>query len=225
MAEFVTINFGGGGGGGGGGSDFLDCLLGCILGGGDIFTCLISCLTGGSANTAEEKELARGLLVSLKEGRLEPAQRELLAEALRAQAEGDNLVDAAWCEAYDGDENLLSTTILDIGPVTDGLVEADLGLLVKKRGRTTRLRHGQVTGVGAEVDVNYGNGKVARFVNQVVIRNVGSGDFSAGGDSGSAIVTQETNQLVALLFAGGGGDTIGNRFQDVWGAFPGLAVP
>ncbi|MEK7424998.1 MAG: fibronectin type III domain-containing protein, partial [Actinomycetota bacterium] len=47
----------------------------------------------------------------------------------------------------------------------------------------------------------------ARFVNQIAVT---PDAFSAGGDSGSLIVTQGGNQPVALLFAGGEGRTIGN---------------
>jgi hypothetical protein len=42
---------------------------------------------------------------------------------------------------------------------------------------------------------------VAQFRNQVGIRGAG-GPFSRGGDSGSVIVTVNTNQPTALLFAG-----------------------
>src|SRR5439155_470814 len=59
-----------------------------------------------------------------------------------------------------------------------------LGLNVQKYGRTTKLTHGQITGVNATVDVCYEVFfiiciKSARFVDQLVIE---PGSFSGGGD-------------------------------------------
>jgi PKD repeat protein len=52
----------------------------------------------------------------------------------------------------------------------------------------------------------------ARYVNQLAI---GGGTFSAGGDSGSLIVTQSGNNPVGLLFAGSSTRTLANRIQAV----------
>ncbi|MBM4183262.1 MAG: hypothetical protein FJ207_03445 [Gemmatimonadetes bacterium] len=89
-------------------------------------------------------------------------------------------------------------------------VEANLGLEVQKYGRTTGLTVGRVTGIHATIDVGYRNG-AARFEEQIVI----SGDgFSAGGDSGSLIVTKgillADRRPVGLLFAGARGSTLAN---------------
>ena len=95
----------------------------------------------------------------------------------------------------------------------DGMFDdrnALLGLPVQKYGRTTRLTHGQITGVNATVIVCYevsGSSctKPARFVDQIIIT---PGGFSGGGDSGSLIVTDDGNlNPVALLFAGSGTTT------------------
>ena len=100
---------------------------------------------------------------------------------------------------------------------------ATLDLPVKKYGRTTGLTTGTVTGVNATVMITYDIGQ-ARFVKQVIIQGSG-GPFSAGGDSGSLIVTQNGivpqngNQPVALLFAGSSSITIGNPIDLVLGAF------
>ena len=74
-----------------------------------------------------------------------------------------------------------------------------------------------MTGVNVTVIITYDNGQ-ARFVDQVIIQGTG-GSFSAGGDSGSLIVSQSGNFPVALLFAGSGSTTIGNRIDLVLGAF------
>src|SRR6267142_198630 len=90
----------------------------------------------------------------------------------------------------------------------DGMFDdrnALLGLNVQKYGRTTRLTHGQITGVNATVTVCYAvDGftctKTARYVDRLIIS---PGTFSGGGDSGSLIVTDDENlNPVALLFAG-----------------------
>src|SRR3989441_3444339 len=93
---------------------------------------------------------------------------------------------------------------------------------VQKYGRTTKLTHGQITGVNATVDVCYEVFfiiciKSARFVDQLVIE---PGSFSGGGDSGSLIVTDDQNKNpVGLLFAGSSTQTIANRIDLVLNNF------
>ena len=124
----------------------------------------------------------------------------------------DNHIDAA----------IASTTTAMVQNVTfsgykptSTLVEAILGLSVKKEGRTTGVTTGQVSEVNVTVNVCYAGSpictKLARFVNQFAV----SGSFSAGGDSGSLIVTSPANNPVGLLFAGSSNRTIGNRIQAV----------
>ena len=75
-----------------------------------------------------------------------------------------------------------------------------------------------VTAIGVTVNVSYGGGRVAKFVNQIAVR-AASGDFSQGGDSGSLIWTWDRRRApVGLLFAGGGGTTFANRIGDVLAA-------
>ncbi len=101
----------------------------------------------------------------------------------------------------------------------DGLFDdrnALLGLNVQKYGRTTRLTHGQITGINATVTICYAVSgftctKTARYVDQLIIS---PGGFSNGGDSGSLIVTDDPNlNPVALLFAGNANVTIANRID------------
>jgi hypothetical protein len=84
-----------------------------------------------------------------------------------------------------------------------------IGQAVQKYGRTTSLTRGTINGINATVNVSYGTGKNAIFTGQIVI---GSGKpFSKAGDSGSLIVTNDSNAYpVGLLFAGGTGTTIAN---------------
>lgn len=93
-----------------------------------------------------------------------------------------------------------------------------LGMTVGKSGRTTQLTSGRITGVGVTVNVNMGGGRIAQFRDQVSVQ-ASSGDFSAGGDSGSVIWTWDSNRTpVALLNAGGGGTTFANRMDRVLAA-------
>ena len=88
-------------------------------------------------------------------------------------------------------------------------------MLVGKSGRTTQLTTGRIIDINATIRVNYGGGRVALFQDQITIRGL-SGDFSAGGDSGSVIWTWNTSRNpVGLLFAGGGGLTFGNKMTRV----------
>lgn len=97
--------------------------------------------------------------------------------------------------------------------------EPELGLRVQKYGRTTGHTVGQVSGINATIDVNYRVGK-ARFEGQIVISGNG---FSAGGDSGSLIVTKglllADRRPVGLLFAGTGTTTIANPIDLVLDRF------
>ncbi len=108
---------------------------------------------------------------------------------------------------------------------SDGLFDDKstlLGLNVQKYGRTTRLTHGQITGINVTVDVCYEVliifcVKSARFVDQLLIE---PGSFSGGGDSGSLIVSDDANRNpVGLLFAGSSTQTIANRIDLVLNRF------
>lgn len=81
------------------------------------------------------------------------------------------------------------------------------GLSVKKCGRTTQFTRGRVSAIRATVRVRYGS-RIACFRDQVLIS---PGGFSAGGDSGSLIVSDTYNRPVGLLFAGSSRVTVANR--------------
>lgn len=84
-----------------------------------------------------------------------------------------------------------------------------LGWNVGKSGRTTQLRVGRIVALNWSGWINYGVGN-AWFAGQFVVQGY-SGDFSAGGDSGSSVWTWDSTRYpVGLLFAGGGGYTICN---------------
>jgi|SRR5712692_1076556 len=68
------------------------------------------------------------------------------------------------------------------------------------------------------VDVSYGSGKTARFVNQII---VSPGSFLAAGDSGSLMVEDVATapRAVGLLFAGSSSVAIANSIQPVLTVF------
>jgi hypothetical protein len=109
--------------------------------------------------------------------------------------------------------------ILGIGTLGGGLQTAVIGDPVQKTGRTTAHTFGTIVAVNVQVDVRYESG-TARFADQIRIRHARydceGTSFSAGGDSGSLIVSvPEENsatgaRAVGLLFAGSSSDTIAN---------------
>jgi hypothetical protein len=109
--------------------------------------------------------------------------------------------------------------IEDIGTISSSIRPAAVGLAVQKSGRTTGHTTGSITSISTTVSIRYpkscgsGGGTSRTFTNQVVVT---PGTFSAGGDSGSLILSNDANkQPVALLFAGSSSSTIGNPIGEV----------
>jgi Peptidase family S64 len=113
---------------------------------------------------------------------------------------GENFVDAAI--ARPTDSKLVSPEILEIGRVRNVACNVPKNTPVQKFGRTTGHTSGSISGVNGTVRVSYGDAGTALFRGVYVINSSPfSGSFSAGGDSGSLIVTNSNNP-VALLFGG-----------------------
>ena len=139
-----------------------------------------------------------------------------LAQFIRINFSGNNTVDAAIASTTD---KLVGNATFTggYGVPNSTTKAATIGMAVQKCGRTTGCTHGTVGSVGATIRVQYESG-VATFVNQVVITG-NRGAFSKAGDSGSLIVTDNTDaNPVALLFAGGQTTTIGNPIDAVLSA-------
>lgn len=139
---------------------------------------------------------------------------------------------AMLCPANTLDAAIALTTADDVGHETpeggygsprSRTTEAELGMSVQKYGRTTGQTLGQVSGLNATIDVGYRDGK-ARFERQIVISGRG---FSAGGDSGSLVVTKglllADRRPVGLLFAGTRTTTLANPIDLVLDRF-GVAI-
>lgn len=134
------------------------------------------------------------------------SRSRLRAKALQAD---ENLVDSAIARPVNDDD--VNPEILEIGTV-QGLSQGELGMAVQKSGRTTGLTTGVILQVDVTVDVQYDGGKIARFTDQLL-----AGAMSQGGDSGSAVLTED-KKLVGLLFAGSDTTTIINRIENVFSA-------
>ncbi len=139
-----------------------------------------------------------------------------LVKQVRLAPTQTNFIDCAVAGLVSGvdiSKNKLGTfgTLKGLGP--DFL---DEGTIVRKVGRTTGETTGKVTAFELDnVVVEYGIGNV-RFDNQIEIEGTGTNSFSAGGDSGSLIFTEQ-NLGVALLFAGsemGGSNNMGLTYAN-----------
>ena len=116
-----------------------------------------------------------------------------------------NRVDCA--VAMPLEDNDVLSDIMEIG-VPKGVANANVGMEVQKTGRTTGYTKGKVIDADMTVSVDYGD-FVAKFEHQIMFSAM-----SAGGDSGSAILTMD-KKVISLLFAGSEKVTIGNPINEV----------
>ena len=151
----------------------------------------------------------------------------VVADFSQAVPLGTQNVDAALAQLRTGQMDP-GGKILDIGVPCATPGTPRVGLPVAKSGRTTGCQTGTIGSINTNVSVQYqkrcGSGRkfVIPYSNQVVINST---TFSAGGDSGSLIVsgscsptgseTNGDNAPIALLFAGSSTSTVGNPIQDV----------
>src|SRR5215204_643462 len=141
----------------------------------------------------------------------------LVADFTAAAPLGSN-VDAAVAQLRAGQMD--STGFIeDIGVPGNSIVNPSVGLGVAKSGRTTGFTTGTISSINTSVSVQYqrgcNSGKkfTVSYTGQVVIN---SSTFSAGGDSGSLIVSNNaSHNPVALLYAGSSTSTIGNPIGEV----------
>jgi hypothetical protein len=128
----------------------------------------------------------------------------------------DNQMDAAIAYSSTNELGYSTPTVGGYGAPDSNPTSAAVNMQVKKYGRTTGLTKGDVEETNVTINVCYeARGpflctKSAKFVGQI---GISPGTFSAGGDSGSLIVTQEGNNPVGLLFAGSATRTIANPIE------------
>jgi hypothetical protein len=137
----------------------------------------------------------------------------LLGSQIRMQATNqqalENLVDAAIARPLNPED--VTEEILQVGTI-QGTTPGELGMAIKKSGRTTGLTTGTIEQVDVSVNVQYGPGQIAMFTDQLM-----AGAMSQGGDSGSAVL-DDNNRIVGLLFAGSDTTTVINRIGNVFSA-------
>jgi hypothetical protein len=132
---------------------------------------------------------------------------------------GGTNVDAALSRAASGAVRT-DGFIMDIGVPCSTPQAAVVNQPVVKSGRTTGCLGGMVTSVNTSVSIKYqagcnqGKKFTINYTNQVVTTAI-----SAGGDSGSLILTQAGLHPTALLYAGSSTSTVGNPAGDVINAF------
>jgi hypothetical protein len=142
----------------------------------------------------------------------------VVADFTGAAPLGPSNVDAAVAQLRPGQMDS-SGFIEDIGVPSSTIVNPSVGLNVAKSGRTTGFTTGSISSINTSVSIQYqqgcGKGKkfTVTYTGQIVIT---PGTFSAGGDSGSLIVTNNgSHNPVGLLFGGSSSSTIANPIGQV----------
>jgi hypothetical protein len=145
-------------------------------------------------------------------------------------------LDAALAQVVNGSVDTSGNILLLGATTTSGMPDpgaphagtglaATIGQSVAKSGRTTGLTCSTVLATSVAANVNYyrhcGDTAVAFTTSFTGLVAVAGATFSAEGDSGSLIVTQDTADPVALLFGGSDTDSVGHPVSDVLAAFPG----
>ena len=103
----------------------------------------------------------------------------------------------------------VSDEIIDIGKVK-GIREPELGMKVKKYGRTTGYTEGIIKQLNTTLEVEFSAGRKAIFEEQIV-----TSGMSSTGDSGSVLLDQD-NYLVGLIFSGNEKYTVANEIKHVF---------
>ncbi|MBI5475532.1 MAG: hypothetical protein HY964_02200 [Ignavibacteriales bacterium] len=130
-------------------------------------------------------------------------------------------VDAAIAQVIPG-MVMTNGAILEVGTISATTVNAFIGQLVKKSGRTTGLTRSSISALNTTVSITYDNecaGGTAftkTFTGQLTAKNKAS-KFLNSGDSGSLMVEDITTnpRAIGLLFAGGSQTAIANPIGQV----------
>ena len=131
-----------------------------------------------------------------------PVSARYIAEIQRGIL--DSEIDAAVARVEESIYVDYLCEVEEIGPIT-GVETAVWGMKVHKRGRTSGLTHGRVSGLNGtfKVPFEHGVGTVTLTHQISIARQDGAGiDFAEQGDSGSVIVN-DAGRVVGLLFCSG----------------------
>jgi hypothetical protein len=136
---------------------------------------------------------------------------------------GNNTIDAAVATTtplFVG----VSTPCNGYGVPSQTTVIATIGMEVMKYGRTTSFTTGTVLS-DSVASLVFDGVNLVTFINQIeIIADPGIPVFSAGGDSGSLVVTRTGQNPVGLLFAGSSFSTLANPINAVLAGMGGLQV-
>ncbi len=120
-----------------------------------------------------------------------------------------NVVDCAVARPVS--EAVVTDEILGFGKVA-GIKEPEIGMEIKKSGRSSGITSSFILATDVTVRVDVGNKEYGIFTDQIL-----AGPMSVPGDSGSLILTED-NHAVGLLFAGSEKVTMLNRIDHVFDA-------
>jgi hypothetical protein len=232
---------GGGGGGGGGGSfdptnKYRPAPNGVSIGHPDITAGTLGCLVNKNGSTyilSNNHVMANENQANIGDDIYQPGPFDggtsadaiaTLSDFVEVKFDGTgNLVDAAIALVSDTDvTGATDANAGSYGAPSTTSVQPAINLGVQKYGRTTQQTSASITGINANVNVGFSQG-TALFTGQFVIQQSNrevrkNGSFSAGGDSGSLIVSS-SGDPVGLLFAGSSTSTIGNPIDVVLDQF------
>lgn len=124
----------------------------------------------------------------------------------------NNVADAAIAKIRR--PSMADSTIIGIGKPA-GVVAAKRGMLVQKSGRSSDLTHGKIRDIHFRTRIKYERDKMGNigwvgFKDQILVTK-----FSQEGDSG-ALVLDQKNMAVGLVFAGSEQASICNSIQNVF---------
>lgn len=125
------------------------------------------------------------------------------------QNDAVNVVDCAVARPVS--EAVVTDEILGFGKVA-GIKEPEIGMEIKKSGRSSGITSSFILATDVTVRVDVGNKEYGIFTDQIL-----AGPMSVPGDSGSLILTED-NHAVGLLFAGSEKVTMLNRIDHVFDA-------
>lgn len=117
-----------------------------------------------------------------------------------------NFIDAAVAKPVKAE--YIDENIIDLGRL-NGTTPAEIGMTLKKSGRTSQVTTGKVKAVEVALKVILGPGEEATFYDQIL-----TDPMAQPGDSGS-IVVDDKLRAVGLLFAGSDDATILNPIVNV----------
>ena len=124
-----------------------------------------------------------------------------------------NTVDAAI--ALSGSQYVAGTFSYTLNPTP---ITATPYQSVRKDGYMTGTTSGQIVALNANVDITAADGRVFPFEGMIEIQGVGGMPFSAGGDSGSLVVSLPDFRPVAMIVGGSGQLTFASPIQAVMDA-------